>query len=702
MRIKWLHLSDIHFNYTNYDSELLRKDFIERILELSKCESFTHLFLSGDILYRNGQPDSETISFLEQLIASMSLSKECVVIVPGNHDHDRKVSKTLLSSLFEGKKEDQLLSTIDGIDGTTVQSLLNAFNNYNDCISAFLGEQSHLDFSSPHTINNRKGINIVQLNTAWLDYSSDETSKRFIGSYQLQKSLDKNEALLKQPEALNIAIGHHPLEELVEEERNRVLDLFSRYNIGLYFCGHRHQPAINSFREKDVLEIVCPGGYKDGYSEGGYVWGIIDTDCDFYKAEVYNWNDGSWSIESKLAGTDEYGNYYFHTKRFSHKSDIAAIDMKLYDGHISKQQLDDSIGCTNYEIITADIPLSDQQDTPIQILTRTINSLVAQGKVVHLFPLAPIPTLIYLGFELQKNAKLIIHQYDRDADRWVYDSPEDSTKVSISKKIEGNTELIVKLFCSILILDKAIAPCVSLDECDVIEIDVEPKKLGYPLFAHGVKTVVDTVIDCLNSCISNYDRVHIFAATPAGLAVELGRRMLRSVYNNIFLYNYSGGKYSLASVINPPESVTNKARDEYEASNVVPLGENGRIVPLPIVGKIACGDITEAIESSNESFPVSESILSSGNYFFLRASGDSMVNANIDDGDLILIRQQNTANDGEIVVARVGDDTTLKRIYHDKSRRLIILRSENDAYSDQEYTDLDVQGVAVMVVKQLR
>ena len=68
MRIKWLHLSDIHFNYKNYDSDLLRKDFIERIAELSKGESFTHLFLSGDILYRNGTPDSKTISLYYRVV----------------------------------------------------------------------------------------------------------------------------------------------------------------------------------------------------------------------------------------------------------------------------------------------------------------------------------------------------------------------------------------------------------------------------------------------------------------------------------------------------------------------------------------------------------------------------------------------------------------------------------------------------------
>ena len=78
-----------------------------------------------------------------------------------------------------------------------------------------------------------------------------------------------------------------------------------------------------------------------------------------------------------------------------------------------------------------------------------------------------------------------------------------------------------------------------------------------------------------------------------------------------------------------------------------------------------------------------------------------MINAGIDDGDLILIRQQNTADDGEIVVARVEDDTTLKRIYHDKDRKLIVLRSENDSYSDQEFSEVEVQGVATMVFKQL-
>ena len=57
MRIKWLHLSDIHFNYKNYESHSLREDFLKRIQSLDQTEPFTHLFITGDILYGNVKAD---------------------------------------------------------------------------------------------------------------------------------------------------------------------------------------------------------------------------------------------------------------------------------------------------------------------------------------------------------------------------------------------------------------------------------------------------------------------------------------------------------------------------------------------------------------------------------------------------------------------------------------------------------------------
>lgn len=705
MRVKWLHISDIHFNYRNFDSELLRKDFLSRMVALGSQERFTHLFLSGDILYKNNQCDSKTMQFLDNLITSLHISKENAFVVPGNHDHDRGTSKALIGTLFKGKRIDEMLAATEALDTTHITPFLKTFGNYTNCVSSFLGKEYYCDYSSPHFISSLNELNAVHLNTAWLDSTSDEPGKLLIGTLQLQDLLTENEALLKNENTLNIAIGHHPLEELYEEERKRVLDLFSRFNIGLYYCGHLHKPSAKLFQEKDVLQIVCPGGYKDGYSEGGYVWGIIDTDSDFYKAEFYNWNEGSWSIESKLDGTDERGNYYFHTNRFTHRSSIIAYDLKLYDGHIPKSQLDASIGDSIYQRVCCDLPIDtawSEQVKSIVELADSIKTSVAQGGVVHLFPLAPIPMLIKLGFELQNNTHLFIHQYDRDASRWVRNVEEDEIDVSITEKRIGSNELIVKIASSTAISDKTINGILSLEKYDIVEINAEPNNLGFPLFCNGIKIVADATIGYLNKHISAYERIHVFAAIPAGLAVELGRRMLHSIYNNICLYNYCGGKYELAFILNPVSSSSTTKDATAPLSNVVPFHKAGRTVYLPVLGNIACGDISEAIAQSGEFFPVSQSILSSGDYFILRASGDSMINADIENGDLVLIRQQSTANDGQIVVARVEDDTTLKRIYHDDDRKMIVLRSDNDSYADQEFSEVEVQGVAVMVFKQLQ
>ena len=105
MRIKWLHLSDIHFNYKNYESHSLREDFLKRIQSLDQTEPFTHLFITGDILNGNSKADEDTIKFVKRLMEIMRLTKDSVFIVPGNHDHDRTVTQAVLQRLFNGKKK---------------------------------------------------------------------------------------------------------------------------------------------------------------------------------------------------------------------------------------------------------------------------------------------------------------------------------------------------------------------------------------------------------------------------------------------------------------------------------------------------------------------------------------------------------------------------------------------------------------------
>lgn len=124
---------------------------------------------------------------------------------------------------------------------------------------------------------------------------------------------------------------------------------------------------------------------------------------------------------------------------------------------------------------------------------------------------------------------------------------------------------------------------------------------------------------------------------------------------------------------------------------------------VPIVGRIACGSPILAQEDIEGYIRLPVSSLGSGSYFLLRARGDSMIEAGIDSGDLVLIRQQSTADPGRIVVALVNEDAeaTLKRYYPEPENRRIRLHPENESMQDIYVDYCTIQGVAVKVIKDL-
>ena len=122
---------------------------------------------------------------------------------------------------------------------------------------------------------------------------------------------------------------------------------------------------------------------------------------------------------------------------------------------------------------------------------------------------------------------------------------------------------------------------------------------------------------------------------------------------------------------------------------------------VPVVGTIACGTPILAEENIERYIPISKALLGNGKFFALHARGNSMINANIDDGDFVIVRQQNTANEGDIVVALIEDETTLKRYYIDKKRKQIRLHPENNDMEDMFFDEISIQGVAVKVLKDL-
>lgn len=129
---------------------------------------------------------------------------------------------------------------------------------------------------------------------------------------------------------------------------------------------------------------------------------------------------------------------------------------------------------------------------------------------------------------------------------------------------------------------------------------------------------------------------------------------------------------------------------------------NPEFRPAAVVGSIPCGTPDEREAQVEEYLPLSISFFGKGNFYALRASGSSMIDAQIDDGDLIIIREQQTANIGDIVVALTDEDkNTLKRLCFDSEQQSFYLHPENKEMEDIYVSSLRVQGVATYVIKAL-
>ena len=124
-------------------------------------------------------------------------------------------------------------------------------------------------------------------------------------------------------------------------------------------------------------------------------------------------------------------------------------------------------------------------------------------------------------------------------------------------------------------------------------------------------------------------------------------------------------------------------------------------IRVPVLGTIACGIPKFAEENIEEYVRLPVALFGKGNFFILRAYGDSMIEAGIDNGDLVLIRQQNYADEGQIVVALMEDEATLKRFYPEPKKHRIRLHPENYRMDDIYVDNCEIQGVAVKVLKDL-
>ena len=144
-------------------------------------------------------------------------------------------------------------------------------------------------------------------------------------------------------------------------------------------------------------------------------------------------------------------------------------------------------------------------------------------------------------------------------------------------------------------------------------------------------------------------------------------------------------------------------RDPTKPRAIEIIGENPweNMLRVPLVGKVAAGIPITAEENIEEVFNVPASLLGTqDDTFMLRVQGESMINAGIYDGDYIFVKEQNTARNGEIVVALVeNEEATVKRIFFEKNR--VKLQPENDTMQPFYEKNVAVLGKVIGVYRQM-
>ncbi len=140
--------------------------------------------------------------------------------------------------------------------------------------------------------------------------------------------------------------------------------------------------------------------------------------------------------------------------------------------------------------------------------------------------------------------------------------------------------------------------------------------------------------------------------------------------------------------------------DIFSINNIIPLPETKKV---PLLGTIACGEPILAEENIEDFIKMDKNIDAE---FALRCKGDSMVEARINNGDIVYIHQQPDVENGEIAAVLIGNDATLKRVYKYPDKGMLVLKPANPEYEDfifigEELNDIRILGKAVAFLSKV-
>jgi predicted MPP superfamily phosphohydrolase len=541
MKYKWLHLSDLHSYCNGINTKIMRDALINEIEVLHKKEPFSFLIITGDISDKN-QGYGKAIEFINEIMNVADLSAESVFLVPGNHDLDRNIPDNREEIVKELWNKDIL----DKSEEDSIELLINSQNDF------FQAYESLLNRSYPaedlHFRENfDENLNIFHFNTSWMCYDSVlENGKLHIGLNKIYSCMEKVE---KKP--INIAIGHHSISELKEMVGSKLKFLFKYNDIDLYLSGHTHDSLVVYDTSIDTEFCTCRQvRAEDDNYPAGFIIGNIDTEEDQSHFVFYNWDNKltKWTYDYTVEPA-KHGVYYLKGNKFNNikrKNNDIIVDLKLMgpalDCNIIKEKFKLK-GAKEYRLGHKNIRPKkvEEWNKYLEDLSHFYDSIInneKSGSKIHIFPMAPIPLLVSMGYLMQNGSPNIrIYQYNENKHTWVYNKNDDNILINEKYSEKGNDILAVSLSISAHVKIEDINAVLG-EKYDLLNIYIDNPHLSYLNYKADVLRVKSKLKEKLDSINYKYKEIHLFLASPAGLSIEIGRIIRENMYPDTYIYNY--------------------------------------------------------------------------------------------------------------------------------------------------------------------
>lgn len=355
--LRFLHLSDFHLRpglIQRYDQDKVLRGLIQFLARERAGFPLDAIFITGDLAFSGTRAEYELVcDFLAKLLEVTEVLPERTFVVPGNHDVDRRVGKWLLRTLPDPQMADAFFLEEGARDAHA-----RKFEAYHKMLGSVLGERRKLGLGvgkeAVEMIDwDDARIAVASFNSAWFAQADSDLGKLWLGEANVAEAGDR---LAEEKATFSIALMHHPMEHLDEQERDTVEDRLER-TFDLVLRGHLHKNKTKVVKSQrgGYIEVAGQATYQTSQWPNGCYLGEIRPCARTVKLIPYRYGKGAdpWVLDTTVFPEDA-ANGYKHTfevpeKRIStgrirRAREKAAVEVVQTMSPNVKQQLAQELG----------------------------------------------------------------------------------------------------------------------------------------------------------------------------------------------------------------------------------------------------------------------------------------------------------------------------------------------------------------------